>query len=173
VLCFEEIKTDNNKIVQKGIKQALPLRYKQYWNCCTSKKGYSGTAVLTKVEPLNVHYGMIDGSHNEEGRIMTLEYAHFVLIAVYTPNSGREGREEYRISEWEADFRLYMSHLKDTMGKPIIIAGDLNVAHHRIDISDPDLHIDVACFKKSERVSFQAFLNLGFVDIFRHLHPKA
>ena len=172
-MCFNEIKTDPEKLEERRIKDYVPLRYKHYWNCCTRRKGYSGTAVFTKVEPLKVQYGLGIENLDNEGRSMTLEFEHFVLIAVYVPNSGQNlERLSFRVEEWDVAFHDHIKEQRDKSGKPVILIGDLNVAHQPIDIFDPERLDGSACYTKQERSSFQSFLNSGFVDVYRHLYPK-
>ena len=140
--------------------------YHQYWNSA-EKKGYSGTAVFTKKEPLSVAYGMNIPHHDQEGRIITLEFEDYYFITVYTPNS-QDGlkRLDYRM-EWEDDFRAYVCALP----KPLIICGDLNVAHKEIDLKNPKTNTKNAGFTPQEREKMSALLDSGFVDSFRHLYP--
>ena len=145
-------------------------QYKSYWYCPEEKKGYSGTSILTKYEPISVSYGMNIKKHDQEGRIITLEYEKFYLICCYTPNSG-EGlkRLSYRI-EWDKDFFEYINSLKNK--KDIILTGDLNVAKGNMDIFDPKGREKLAGFTQVEKESFIKFLKMGYIDTFRDLHPK-
>jgi exodeoxyribonuclease III len=115
----------------------VPPGYSQYWNCSTAKAGYSGTAIFTKVEPIDVKFDF-GKKHIDEGRSITMEFNNFILVATYVPNAG-EGckRLDYRIKEWDADFHQYLRDLEQTKNKPVILTGDLNVAHTEIDIYDP------------------------------------
>ena len=142
--------------------------YKFYMNSAI-KKGYSGTLIYTKHEPLSVSYG-IDGSlYNDEGRIITLEYEKFYLVNVYVPNSQEElKRLDYRM-QFEDDFRAYLNRLKEK--KSVILCGDLNVAHERIDIKNPDTNQRNAGFTIEERTKFSALLETGFIDSFRFKYP--
>lgn len=142
--------------------------YHQYWNYA-EKKGYSGTAVFTREEPLSVAYGIGIEEHDTEGRVITLEFDSFYFINVYVPNS-RDGlvRLDYRM-QWENDFREYLKRLDDT--KPIIVCGDLNVAHKEIDLKNPKTNHKNAGFTPEERQKFSELLNAGFTDTFRHLYP--
>ncbi len=142
--------------------------YKQYWNYAV-KKGYSGTAVFSKREPLAVSYGIGIDRHDQEGRVITAEYPEFYLVNVYTPNSQRElARLDYRM-EWEDDFKQF---LKDLDGKkPVIICGDKNVAHQEIDLKNPKTNRRNAGFTDEEREKFSQLLTAGFVDSFRYLYP--
>lgn len=142
--------------------------YYEYWNSA-EKKGYSGTVIYTKHEPLSVCYGLEDGKYNDEGRIITLEYDQFYFVTTYVPNSQRElTRLDYRM-EFEEDFRAYLVRLDQK--KPVIVCGDLNVAHQRIDLKNPDSNERNAGYTIEERTKFQALLDAGFTDTFRYLHP--
>ena len=144
--------------------------YKSWWNYA-DKKGYSGTAVFSRHEPLSVSYGMgIDG-HDHEGRIITLEMPEFYLVNVYTPNS-QDGlaRLDYRM-KWEDDFRSYLLGLEKT--RPVIVCGDLNVAHKEIDLKSPKTNRRNAGFTDEERGKFTELLGSGFIDTFRHFYPDA
>ncbi len=144
--------------------------YKSWWNYA-DKKGYSGTAVFSRHEPLSVSYGMgIDG-HDHEGRIITLEMPDFYLVNVYTPNS-QDGlaRLDYRM-KWEDDFRSYLLGLEKT--RPVIVCGDLNVAHKEIDLKNPKTNRRNAGFTDEERGKFTELLGSGFIDTFRHFYPDA
>lgn len=142
--------------------------YYEYWNCA-EKKGYSGTLIYTKNKPLNVFYG-IDGKYNDEGRIITLEYDDYFFINVYVPNSQRElARLDYRM-EFEDDFRKYITGLDSI--KPVILCGDLNVAHQEIDLKNPKSNTRNAGFTIEERNKFSLLLESGFVDTFRSLYPS-
>lgn len=149
----------------------LPLEgYEQYWNYA-QKKGYSGTAIFTKHKPLSVSYGMGVPEFDTEGRLITLEYSDFYLITCYTPNAQRElARLDYRMA-WEEAFSTYVSRLDRE--KPVIICGDLNVAHQEIDLKNPKSNRGSAGFSDEERACFTSLLGRGFVDTFRHLYPDA
>lgn len=143
--------------------------YQSYWNYA-DKKGYSGTAIYTKHEPLNVTHGLGIDEHDHEGRVITLEMEDFFLITVYVPNSQDELRRlDYRM-QWEDDFRAYVMQL-DAI-KPVIICGDLNVAHEEIDLKNPKTNRRNAGFTDEEREKMTILLNNGFVDTFRHLYPE-
>lgn len=143
--------------------------YQSYWNYA-DKKGYSGTAIYTKHTPLNVTYGLGIDEHDHEGRVITLEMEDFFLITVYVPNSQDELRRlDYRM-QWEDDFRAYVKQL-DAI-KPVIICGDLNVAHEEIDLKNPKTNRRNAGFTDEEREKMTILLNNGFVDTFRHLYPE-
>lgn len=143
--------------------------YQSYWNYA-DKKGYSGTAIYTKHEPLNVTYGLGIDEHDHEGRVITLEMEDFFLITVYVPNSQDELRRlDYRM-QWEDDFRAYVKQL-DVI-KPVIICGDLNVAHEEIDLKNPKTNRRNAGFTDEEREKMTILLDNGFIDTFRHLYPE-
>ena len=142
--------------------------YESYWNYAV-KKGYSGTAIFTKHKPLSVHYGLGIENHDQEGRVITLEYTDFWLLTVYTPNSQNElARLGYRM-EWEDDFRAYLKKLEET--KPVIVCGDLNVAHTEIDLKNPKSNRKSAGFSDEERSKFTQLLDSGYIDTFRFFHP--
>lgn len=143
--------------------------YHSYWNYA-DKKGYSGTAIYTRHEPLSVAYGIGIDEHDHEGRAITLEMPNFYLVTVYTPNS-QDGlrRLDYRM-QWEADFMAYLKKLDEK--KPVIVCGDLNVAHEEIDLKNPKTNRKNAGFTDEEREKFTTLLNAGFTDTFRYLHPK-
>ena len=143
--------------------------YHSYWNYA-DKKGYSGTAIYTKHEPLSVTYGIGIDEHDHEGRAITLEMPNFYLVTVYTPNS-QDGlrRLDYRM-QWEADFMAYLKKLDEK--KPVIVCGDLNVAHEEIDLKNPKTNRKNAGFTDEEREKFTTLLNAGFTDTFRYLHPE-
>ena len=160
--CLQETK------MQEGQLDLQFEGYESYWNYA-EKKGYSGTAIYTKHKPLNVSYGMGVEEHDHEGRIITLEYDRFYLVTCYTPNSQTElKRLDYRMT-WEDDFRKYLKSLDAK--KPVIICGDLNVAHEEIDIKNPKTNRRNAGFTDEEREKMTILLNDGFTDSFRYLHP--
>lgn len=155
--------------LQEGQIDFAPEGYHCYWNYA-EKKGYSGTAVFSKVEPLNVSYGIGIEQHDKEGRVITLEFAEFYFVTVYTPNSQNElARLDYRM-EWEQDFREYLCELNKK--KPVVMTGDLNVAHNEIDLKNPTTNKTNAGFTQEERDQFTALLEAGFVDSFRMLYPE-
>ncbi|MDO4792562.1 MAG: exodeoxyribonuclease III [Filifactor alocis] len=142
--------------------------YHQYWNYA-QKKGYSGTAIFTKKEPLSVHYGIGIEEHDQEGRVITLEYEDYYLITVYTPNSKTElERLDYRMV-WEDEFRSYLLKLREN--KPVIVCGDLNVAHKEIDLKNPKTNTRNAGFTIEERTKMTNLLDSGFIDTFRYFYP--
>ncbi|WP_108831809.1 exodeoxyribonuclease III [Aedoeadaptatus coli] len=144
--------------------------YHQYWNYA-EKKGYSGTAVFTKEEPIHVSYGIDMEEHDREGRVITCEYKDFFLVTCYTPNSQRGlARLDYRMA-WEEDFRKYLNMLDQV--KPVVLCGDLNVAHKEIDLKNPAANRKNAGFSDEERSQFQNLLDAGYTDTFRHLYPDA
>ncbi len=160
--CLQETK------MQEGQLNLQFEGYESYWNYA-EKKGYSGTAIYTKHKPLNVSYGMGVEEHDNEGRIITLEYDLFYLVTCYTPNSQTElKRLDYRMT-WEDDFRKFLKSLDAK--KPVIICGDLNVAHEEIDIKNPKTNRRNAGFTDEEREKMTVLLNDGFTDSFRYLHP--
>ena len=142
--------------------------YKQYWNSA-EKKGYSGTAVFSRVEPLSVSYGLGIEEHDHEGRVITLELEDYYLVTVYTPNSQKElARLSYRM-EWEVAFRQFLQELDKK--KPVIVCGDLNVAHTEIDLKNPRTNHKNAGFTDEERGKFEELLAAGFTDTFRYIYP--
>lgn len=160
--CLQETK------MQEGQLNLQFEGYESYWNYA-EKKGYSGTAIYTKHKPLNVNYGMGVEEHDHEGRIITLEYDQFYLVTCYTPNSQTElKRLDYRMT-WEDDFRKFLKSLDAK--KPVVICGDLNVAHEEIDIKNPKTNRRNAGFTDEEREKMTVLLNDGFTDSFRYLHP--
>jgi len=160
--CIQETK------LQEGQIELELEGYFQYWNYAV-KKGYSGTAIFTKHQPLLVNYGMDIAEHDQEGRVITLEYEKFYLVNVYTPNSKRDLlRLDYRI-QWEQDFRQYLSSLEQN--KPVILCGDLNVAHQEIDLTHPKSNVKNSGFTKEERAQMTLLLEHGFIDSFRYLNP--
>lgn len=162
IFCIQESKLQEGQI-------ALELEgYHQYWNYAV-KKGYSGTAVFTKQEPLQVTYGMGWEEHDQEGRVITLEFPGFYLVTVYTPNSQNElARLSYRM-EWERDFLTYLKKLEEK--KPVVFCGDLNVAHKEIDLKNPKTNRKNAGFTDEEREKFSQLLDAGFIDTFRYFYP--
>lgn len=162
IFCLQETKLQEGQI-------DLPLEgYYQYWNYA-EKKGYSGTAIFTKKEPLAVTNGIGIDEHNTEGRVITLEFQDFFFITCYTPNSQNElKRLDYRM-KWEDDFREYLLRLNKK--KPVILCGDLNVAHNEIDLKNPKTNRKNAGFSDEEREKMTKLLNSGFTDSFRYLYP--
>ena len=161
-VCLQETK------MQAGQLDAELPTYTSYWNFA-EKKGYSGTAIYTRHEPLSVAYGIDIPEHDTEGRVITLEYPDFYLVTVYVPNSQDDLRRlGYRVT-WEDDFRAYLKGLDEK--KPVIVCGDLNVAHKEIDLKNPKSNRKNAGFTDEERGKFQELLDAGFVDTFRHFYP--
>ena len=162
--CLQETK------MQAGQLDLEFLGYKSYWNYA-DKKGYSGTAIYTKHEPLSVSYGIGIDEHDHEGRVITLEMPDFFLVCVYTPNSQDELRRlDYRM-QWEDDFRAYLLKLQ-SCGKGVIVCGDLNVAHKEIDLKNPKTNRRNAGFTDEERGKFTELLDAGFIDTFRYFYPE-
>ncbi|HMM19278.1 MAG TPA: exodeoxyribonuclease III [Selenomonadales bacterium] len=162
VFCIQETK------MQEDQAELNLAGFRQYWNSAV-KKGYSGTAVFTRVEPVSVTYGMNIAEHDQEGRIITLELDEFYLVNTYTPNSQRGLlRLDYRL-KWEDDFRSYLLQLDKV--KPVIVCGDINVAHQEIDIKNPKANRRNAGFTDEEREKLSLLLQAGFTDSFRHLYP--
>ena len=170
-ICFNETKIDYEVIEKLNLNNLFNKTYKSYWYCPNEKKGYSGTGILSKYEPISVNYGINIDKHDEEGRVLTIEFEKFYIISCYTPNSGDTlKRLDYRINEWDKDFFEYINSLKEK--KDIILAGDLNVAKEDIDIYETKGHERTAGFTKEEKESFNKFLENGYVDTFRDLHPE-
>ena len=162
IFCIQETK------LQEGQIDLELDGYHQYWNYAV-KKGYSGTAAFTKVEPLSVRYGLGTNESEEEGRILTLEFADFILVNVYTPNSQRDlARLSYRL-EWEDRIREYLKEL--ALVKPVVLCGDLNVAHNEIDLRNAKSNIGNSGFTNEERGKMTTLLQSGFIDSFRHFYP--
>ena len=162
IFCLQETK------LQQGQIELELEGYHQYWNYA-EKKGYSGTAVFTKEEPISVFYGMDKAEHDTEGRLITLEFPEFYFVCCYTPNA-QDGlkRLDYRM-KWEDDLREYLVSLKKD--KTVIYTGDLNVAHNEIDLKNPKTNRGNAGFSDEEREKFSLLLNSGFTDSFRYLYP--
>lgn len=162
IFCLQETK------LQPGQIQLELPGYHQYWNSA-EKKGYSGTAVFAKQEPLSVAYGIGMEEHDHEGRVITLEFPDYYVVTVYTPNSQRElTRLDYRM-RWEDDFLSYLKGLEEK--KPVIFCGDLNVAHQEIDLKNPRTNRKNAGFTDEERAKMTALLEDGFIDTFRYFYP--
>ncbi len=162
IFCIQETK------LQKGQIDFNPEGYDGYWNYAV-KKGYSGTAVFTKLKPVTVTYGMGIDKHDQEGRVITVEFDDFQLVNVYTPNTQRElARLDYR-QDWEDDFRQFLLKLNEK--KPVIVCGDLNVAHNEIDLRNPKTNRMNAGFTDEERSKMTDLLSSGFIDTFRYFYP--
>ncbi len=165
LFCLQETKMEQGQAV-------IDLEgYKEYWNSSTVKKGYSGTAIFSKHSPIKVGYGIGMDGHDGEGRVITLGFDNFTLVNVYTPNSGEElKRLDYRM-EWDDAFRAYLCQLDKS--KPVIVCGDLNVAHQEIDLKNPKTNKKNAGFTPEERAKMTELLSAGFKDTFRTLYPDA
>ncbi len=162
IFCIQETKC------QEGQVDLEYDGYESYWNSA-EKKGYSGTAIFTKIKPLSVKYGIGIEEHDKEGRVITLEFDKFYMVDIYTPNSKRElERLDYR-QIWEDEIRKYLLKLNET--KPVIMCGDLNVAHKEIDLKNPKTNTHNAGFTIEERSKMTELLDAGFVDTFRYLYP--
>lgn len=170
---FNNIDADIFAIQETKLQQGqieLELNgYTQYWNYA-QKKGYSGTAIFTKIKPISVVYGINIEKHDTEGRVITLEFDNFYFITVYTPNSQQElTRLDYRL-EWEKDFRNYLVNL--AKAKPVIVCGDMNVAHNEIDLKNPKANIGNSGFTNEERSEFNKLIQSGFIDTYRYFYPN-
>lgn len=162
IFCIQESK------MQEGQLELEMPGYYQYWNYA-EKKGYSGTAIFTKQEPVSVAYGIGIEEHDKEGRVITLEFEQFYMVTCYTPNSQNElKRLDYRM-QWEDDFKAYLKTLEEK--KPVILCGDLNVAHKEIDLKNPKTNRKNAGFTDEEREKMTALLEDGFIDTFRYFYP--
>ena len=160
ILCLQEIKANKEQVDL----QLIDYPY-QYWNSA-DKKGYSGTAIFSKIKPLNVKNDLGIRKHDTEGRVITAEFKDYFLVTVYTPNSKRELlRLDYRQKEWDVDFLKYLKELEKQ--KPVIFCGDLNVAHQEIDLKNPKTNHKNAGFTDEEREGFNNYINAGFIDTFR------
>ncbi len=164
ILCLQETKARPEQV-------DLPLEmsgYHAFWNAA-DKPGYSGTAIFSKIKPINVRYDIGIDEHDTEGRVITSEFTDFFLITVYTPNSQNELRRLAYRQQWDADFLAYCKDLEKS--KPVIFCGDLNVAHQEIDLARPKQNHRNAGFSDEERANFDSILSAGFIDSFRHFHP--
>ena len=172
VICLQETKISPD-LVDDFAFVGYPY---EYWNCA-DKKGYSGTAIISKINPLSIQYGLGMEKHDHEGRVITAEFEDYFLVTVYTPNAQnhdenkRPKRLDYRTKEWDVDFLAYVKSLETT--KPVVFCGDLNVAHKEIDLTNPKPNRKNAGFTDEERARFDAILDAGFVDSFRLLYPDA
>ncbi len=173
IICFGETKIscpflDTAKELEEKIKG---LKYR-YWSPCLTKGGYSGTAIFSRKKPLEVSYGLESPEIDQEGRVITLEYEKYYLVHVYTPNSGQAlKRLDYRVNTWDVEFRKYIKNLNKK--KPTIVTGDLNVAHHEIDIHNPKGNLKNSGFTIEERNSFTKLLEeTDMIDTYRHLNPE-
>ena len=164
IFCLQEIKLSEGQI------EWNKENYYSYWNYA-EKKGYSGTAVFSKEKPLSVKYGIGIDEHDHEGRVITLEFENFYMVTVYTPNSQRGlTRLEYRM-KWEDDFRNFLNGLRKN--KPVVVTGDMNVAHKEIDLKNPKTNRKNAGFTDEERQKMTELLDSGFIDTFRYFYPDA
>ena len=167
VFCIQETKLQKEQLDENILD--VFKEYNCYWNSA-EKKGYSGTAIFTKIKPINVSYGIGIEEHDKEGRVITLEFDKFYLVNCYTPNSKRElERLDYRMV-WEDEFRQYLINLNKQ--KPVIACGDLNVAHEEIDLKNPKTNRRSAGFTDEERNKMTELLNSGFTDTYRYLYPN-
>ncbi|MFA5256962.1 MAG: exodeoxyribonuclease III [Opitutales bacterium] len=166
IYCFQEIKAMREQVDAPDFP---PPGYHAVWNSAL-RKGYSGTLVLTKLEPLSVTLGLGYAEHDDEGRVITCEFEDFYLVNVYTPNAKNDlSRLAYRHDQWD---RLFLEHMRRLdAAKPVLVCGDLNVAHREIDLARPKENVGCAGFTPEEREGFDNFMAAGFVDSFRHLHP--
>ena len=167
IFCIQETKMQEAQLDENILE--IFEGYNAYWNSA-EKKGYSGTAIFTKQKPLNVTYGIGKEEHDKEGRVITLEFEKFYMVNIYTPNSKRElERLDYR-QLWEDEIRAYLLKLKEN--KPVVMSGDLNVAHTEIDLKNPKTNRKNAGFTDEERAKMTELLNAGFVDTFRYKYPE-
>lgn len=171
IFCLGETKINCN---YDEIHLKLNNKYFAYWSPCRVRNGYSGTAIFSKKEPMSVNYGLVigDKDYDEEGRVITCEYKKFILVHVYTPNSGQAlARLEYRTKTWDKMFTKYILKLQEK--KEVIICGDLNVAHKEIDLKNPKTNLRTAGFTVEERESFDTILKkTSLLDSFREMHPE-
>jgi len=166
IICLQETKIEE----ELALKHKLPEAYHAYFYASKTKKGYSGTGLLSKIKPISVTKGIGLAEHDDEGRCITAEYEKFYLVTTYVPNSGAVlANLGYRVERWDVDFLKYLKKLEET--KPVIWCGDLNVAHLEIDLKNPKTNTKTAGFTKEERESFTKLLGSGFVDTFRHFNP--
>ncbi len=164
ILCLQETKAEVHQVDHDF--DGYPHRY---WNSA-KKKGYSGTAIISKIKPLSIFHGIDMKEHDDEGRVITAEFPNFYLVNVYTPNAQEELKRLKYKQRWDADFLKYIRKLEKK--KPVIVCGDLNVAHEEIDIARPKNNMNNAGFTIEERTDFTNIMNAGFVDTFRALHPN-
>lgn len=164
ILCLQE-----TKATPDDVEQLWPASYTTYWNSA-EKKGYSGTVIFTRTRPFHLMQGIGIAAHDKEGRVVTVEYETFFLVNVYTPNSQRElTRLEYR-QQWDRDFLRYLKKLEKT--KPVILCGDLNVAHTEIDLANPKANVGNHGFTVEERAGFSTLVKAGFIDTFREFEKN-
>ena len=166
IFCLQETKLQKEAEIEKS---NIFKKYNEYWNYA-ERKGYSGTAIFTKEKPIKETYGIGIEEHDKEGRVITLEFSKFYIVTIYTPNSKRElERLSYRMT-WEDEVRKYLNKLRQE--KPVIMCGDLNVAHEEIDLKNPKTNTHNAGFTDEERQKMTELLNSGFVDTFRYKYPE-
>ena len=171
IICFSETRISKQKDIDKIDSEILQDYRFRYWNCSKVKHGYSGTAIFSKLEPNKCQYGLPDQAEDPEGRVITLFFSNFILVNVYTPNSGeRLVRLDYRVSEWDLQFRNYITSLEKIL--PVIICGDLNCAHQEIDIHNPKSNLRNSGFTIEERNSFDLLLGKNLIDTFRMFYPN-
>jgi exodeoxyribonuclease-3 len=175
IICFGETKISCPFLdVQEELKEKIKGYKYRYWSPCMTKSGYSGTAIFCKKKPININYGLLDDEKqlDDEGRVICLEYDKFYLLHSYTPNSGVElDRLTFRTKTWDVAFRKYINKLQKT--KPVIVCGDLNVAHKEIDLKNPKTNLKTPGYTKEERESFEKLLNeCNLIDSFRNLNPE-
>ena len=173
IICFGETKISCPYIdIEIELKEKIKGYRYRYWSPCLIKGGYSGTAIFSKKKPINVNYGIENSNIDDEGRVITLEFEKYILLHVYTPNSGQAlKRLEYRVNEWDVAFRKYVKKLNER--KPTIVTGDLNVAHKEIDIHNPKTNIRNSGFTIEERESFDKLLKeTKMIDTYRHINPE-
>lgn len=168
ILCLQEIKCNEDTFPKEFNNdwKMFPHKYSQF----SKNSGYAGVSIFSKIEPIEVEYGLKNEKLNDEGRVITAHYEKFILVNAYTPNSGRGlVRLDYRINEWDKEFREHLQQLDAK--KPVILCGDLNVAHKEIDLMNPKTNTKTAGFTPQERESFSQLLEAGFIDSFRFLYP--
>ncbi|KRX08933.1 Endonuclease/exonuclease/phosphatase [Pseudocohnilembus persalinus] len=174
IFCLNETKIDEDMYKQSKIQEEIPFQkdYFSYWNFVKPpKKGYSGVALYSKVKPISIQYDLDKEEHDQEGRLITAEFDNFYVCSVYVPNAGQGlKRLDYRTKQWDADFHTYLNKLKQK--KNVIVAGDLNVAHHEIDLANPKTNLKSAGFTIEERESFSKLIDNGWIDSFRKMHPE-
>ena len=172
IICFSETKLTTTIDVEQTLKDKIKGYKYRYWNSSIERKGYSGVAVFSKKKPIDVTYGIKSKEHDQEGRVITLEYDNFYLINVYVPNAGQElKRLSYRVNSWDVEFKSYLKKLSKK--KNIIVCGDLNVAHQEIDIHNPKTNLKSSGFTIEERNSFSKLLkDVNLIDTFRYLNPN-
>lgn len=170
IFCMNETRVSVEYLEKNNILEQYFPNYYSYWNTSMTIKGYSGVSIISKIKPIDYFYGIENETHDAEGRVVTLEYKDFFLVSVYVPNSGNVlKRLDYRVQQWDINFHDYLKKLKRT--KNVIVAGDLNVAHQKIDVWESKNRQFSAGFTNLERLSFQQLLDSGFIDTYRYLYP--